>query len=490
VAVELESLQTICQPPIRLFGEGVGVHNEILPSGATSSVSSSNLDNATLVYTSLPTSHESNRLPHVTFDLPSGQRRIDGTTRCDELEIRSVAHSERWSRPPVSRPTLQAQVVHSGYAEPEILQHSLVEPSFSGTCGFPLLDKMLLVWQTAELTCSKEDAAVKAALCWPFTRELLFCTNLSSVEAAQISRRAASSCSDGTISAYRNALRSFLRTCSDLRLRPYPLSDEIILRYINHVVISGTVRFTSLKSYVTGILKIHLDGTGQPFIRSALIIDSMRSFARDDMHFRSVESVRQIFLSETLSAVLNFYYSQPSSPDLTAVPTMQFVDVAAITLATLTLLRSCQALDLTPAACSFGTNEIIGDYFEYIVPPHKVMAPGTYVPMKRSISCSRYYDSNLGEWYRLLRELHDRTNHSPDIPMLVTLGLSGTKTAESLTDALRRCLPSLMPPSLMSLLTPAARVVLLRPWPLRLRPMTCSYMVAGSLLIQCFPTRI
>ena len=120
---------------------------------------------------------------------------------------------------------------------------------------------------------------------------------------------------------------------------------------------------------------------------------------------------------------------------------MQFVDVVAIPLATLTLLRSCQALDLTPAACSFGTNEIIGDYFEYIVPPHKVMAPGTYVPMKRSISCSRYYDSNLGEWYRLLRELHDRTNHSPDIPMLVTLGLSGTKTAESLTDALRRCLP-------------------------------------------------
>ena len=132
---------------------------------------------------------------------------------------------------------------------------------------------------------------------------------------------------------------------------------------------------------------------------------------------KTVTEVCQVFSAETMSALLNLYYfSQPAfDQDL-------FVDVAAIILASMTLLRGCQTLSLCPSDVSFGSNEIIGDYFRYVVPPYKE-DPCSYVPAVRYIACSpRYYDSKLGDWFRLLKELYSRSKHAPFVPMLETSG--------------------------------------------------------------------
>ena len=114
-----------------------------------------------------------------------------------------------------------------------------------------------------------------------------------------------------------------------------------------------------------------------------------------------------------MSALLNLYFSQPAfDQDL-------FVDVAAIILASMTLLqvRGCQTLSLCPSDVSFG----IGNYFRYVVPPPKELEDpcSYYVPAVRYIACSpRYYNSELGDWFRLLKELYARSKHAPSVPML------------------------------------------------------------------------
>ncbi len=297
---------------------------------------------------------------------------------------------------------------------------------------------MISVWH-ANHASGAEEAAAMAARCWPFPVVIESVEGIPASELEQIQKRASAGCVENTIDNYRSSIRGYLMVAAELGVEnPFPLTEAIVLRWLNWHGQKKRVSHQSLKSYWCGISRCHADGTGRPFVKTRAIRDSLRSYARDSTLNKTIDDVRQIFSSETIGRLINLYFA--SSADGTAQIT--FAQTAAVTLATVTWLRACQVWAMTPRNCSFGQSDLLGQTFTYVIPALKNMCPSSSDIKTRIISRGPHFNIRLGDYFRVLEELWQCTKHEPDTPMLVTLGLKPPSSAsDTLGTIIKQCFP-------------------------------------------------
>ncbi len=145
----------------------------------------------------------------------------------------------------------------------------------------------------------------------------------------------------------------------------------------------------------------------------------MRAFAQDEAKTLDVRDCRQIFSSESVGELINLFYND-ADPDPTSVPRPAFVDLAAIVMAFTTALRATQATSFTPRhILSFNRepNPLTGNTMTYTIPAKKLMSDQLlhYVPKVRVLACyPRFYDPQLGDWFRVWEDIYAQTSHAPD----------------------------------------------------------------------------
>jgi len=290
--------------------------------------------------------------------------------------------------------------------------------------GSPL-KHLLTVWRKHKNSDPKR-AAIEVARLWPLSSPLLS-DEVPPEEAARINYLLAMSCTESTIKSYRTHIRSFFRVMAKLGIdTPLPLTEEILLRYVTEKAGSGSVSAPSVSTYLNGVLRLHHDVTGSPFARTDHIRGIIRAFAREDPNRQTVDDVRQIFSSAHLSRLILQLLRPELFPHNSYAPDAGHV--FTITVATLTLMRSCQMYKLAPIHCQLWMDPLAGPTFSYVVPYGKEMDPISSSPQRKNISAvPGLFDPALGDWFSLIVSVMNYCRKvEPDlrVPFVTTLGIS------------------------------------------------------------------
>jgi len=271
----------------------------------------------------------------------------------------------------------------------------------------------------------------EAARCWPF-EENIFSTigsryTLTSEELARFNQGTENALAPSTTQSYQAILSNYQVLSKDRGFTPFPLVDENAIQFVMHQTSKPGHRAISVKIQLAALARVNRDAgfdTQLPLARKFLV-------GYGKMQLRTLEPAnraRGIFSSKVLTSVVKL--------GLLLGDRRFLGDCTAIAISTTFFLRGNQTFRLKVRDISIEENSIT-----VTIPPAKAGVTQT-LPHIRTCRKSKFFKSELGDHYTLIREalaVAETAGAAPSAILLTLLGpLYSTKGSTHLTSAMRR----------------------------------------------------